>query len=56
MLFMVQAFLCYTVLSVYCILVFTYWERADLLALLCVMFSGVFVTFPSGVAHDCIDS
>ena len=56
MLFMAQVFLCYTVLSVSCILVFTYWERNDLLALLCVMISGVFVTFPSGVALDCIDS
>ena len=27
----------------YCV---TCWERADLLALLCVMFSCVFVTFP----------
>ena len=26
-----------------------YWERADQLALLCVMFSCVFVTFPYGV-------
>ena len=56
MLFMVPVFLCYTVLSVSCILVFTYWEMADLLALLCVMFSVVFVTFPPGVALDCIDS
>ena len=34
-------------------------ERADLLALLCVMFSCVFVTFPYGVlgkVFDCIDS
>ena len=26
----------------------TFWERTDLLALLCVMFSCVFVTFPYG--------
>ena len=25
------------------------WERADLLALLCVVFSCIFVTFPYGV-------
>ena len=31
----------YTVLSVPCSLVITYWERADLLALLCVMFPRV---------------
>ena len=36
-------------LSVPCSLVITEWERADLLALLCVMFSCVFVTFPYGV-------
>ena len=35
--------------SVYCILVVTFWERADLLALLYVMFYCVFVTFPCGV-------
>ena len=27
-------------------------ERADLLALLCVVFSGVFVTFPYGVSDQ----
>ena len=35
------------------------WEKADLLALLCVMFSCVFVTFPISVPghiFDCIDS
>ena len=37
------------------------WEVADLLALLCVMFSCVFCHFPircpgSGVVLDCIDS
>ena len=37
------------VMSVSCSLVVTYWERADLLALLYMMFSCVFVTFPYGV-------
>ena len=32
---------CHAVLSVPCSLVITCWERADLLALLCVMFSYV---------------
>ena len=53
-------FVCHTVLSVPCTPVVTCWERADLLVLLYVMFSCVFV-FPiwylrSGVAFDCIDS
>ena len=46
-----------------CSLVVTCWERANLLALMFVMFSCVFVTFPcgvlqcrSGVALDSIDS
>ena len=38
-----------SVMSVYCNLVVTCWERADLLALLCVTFSCAFVTFPYGV-------
>ena len=38
------------VLSVRCSLVITCWERADLLALLCVIFPCVFVTFPYGVS------
>ena len=42
-------FVCHHVLFVPCSLVVTCWERADLLALLCVMFSCVFVTFPCGV-------
>ena len=42
---MFRVCLCYTVLSVPCSLVITCWERADLLAHLCVMFSCVFVTF-----------
>ena len=37
------------VLPVPCICVVICWEKADLLALLCVMFSCVFVTFPYGV-------
>ena len=39
----------HTVLSITCGLLVTYWERADLLALLYVNFSCVFVTFPYGV-------
>ena len=41
--------LLYAVLSVPCSLVITGWERADLLTLLCVVCSYVFVTFPYGV-------
>ena len=40
---------CFTVLSILCSIAVTYWERADLLALLYVMFSCVYVTFPYGV-------
>ena len=40
---------CDAVLSVPCHLVAARWERADLLALLYVMFSCVFVTLPYGV-------
>ena len=39
----------FTDLSVPCSLVVTCWEKADLLALLYVMFSCVLVTFPYGV-------
>ena len=39
----------YTVMSVPWTFVITCWERADLLALLCVMFPRVFVTFSYGV-------
>ena len=35
---MLHICLCYTVLSVLCSLVVTCWERADLLALLCIVF------------------
>ena len=44
------------VLSVHCSLEVICWERANILALLCVMFFCVFVTFPCGVLLDCIDS
>ena len=40
---------CHAFLSVHCSLVVTCWERANLLALLYVMLSCVFVTFPCGV-------
>ena len=40
---------CHAGMSVHCSLVVTYWERADILVLLYVMFSCVFVTFPCGV-------
>ena len=40
---------CHAFLSVHCSLVVTCWGRANLLALLCVMFSCVFVTYPCGV-------
>ena len=46
---MLHVCLYYTVLSVPCILVITCWKRADLLALLCVMFPWDFVTFSYGV-------
>ena len=40
---------CHAVLSVHCSLVVTCWERANLLALFCVMFSCVSAAFPRGV-------
>ena len=40
---------CHAFLSDHCSLVVTCWERANLLALLCVVFYCVFVTFPCGV-------
>ena len=50
---MFHACLCYAVLPVHCSLVATCLERADLLALLlallCVVYSCVFVTFPYGM-------
>ena len=39
----------YAFLSVSCSHVVTCWERADLLALWCVVFSCVVVTFPYGI-------
>ena len=45
---------CRVFLSVHCSLVVTCWERAGLLALLCVMFYCVFVTFPCcGLGQVC---
>ena len=49
LLFMFHVCLCYSVLSVPCSHMITCWRRADLLALLCIMFSCVFVTFLCGV-------
>ena len=49
LLFMIHVCLWYAVLSISCSLVITCWERADFLALLCIVFSCVFVTFPYGV-------
>ena len=40
---------CHVFLSVNCSLVVTYWERADLLAVLYVMFYCGFVAFPGGI-------
>ena len=40
---------CHAFLSVHCSLVVAFWERAYLLALLCVMFYCVFVIYPCGV-------
>ena len=40
---------CHAFLSVHSSIVVTFWERANLLALLYVMFSCVFITFPCGV-------
>ena len=39
----------HVLLSVHCSLAVTCWERADVLALLYVMFYCIFVTFPCGV-------
>ena len=50
LLFMFHACLYYTVLSVPCSLVISCLERADLLALLSVMFSCVLFTFPFSVS------
>ena len=45
LLFMFHVCLYYTVLSVPCSLMITSWKRADLLALLCVMFPCVLSLF-----------
>ena len=50
LLFTFHVCLYYAVLSIPCSFVITCCERADLLALVCVMFSHVFVTFPYGVS------
>ena len=47
LLFMVRV--CHLDLSVHCSLEVTCWEKADLLALLYVMFSRVLVTYPCGL-------
>ena len=49
LLFVFRVCLCYTFLSVSCGPVVTCLEIYDLLALLCVMFTCVFITFPNGV-------
>ena len=48
LIFVFHVCICYAVLSVPCSLVITCCERDDLLALLCVIFSCVFFTFPYG--------
>ena len=48
-LLLVMVRVCHVVLSVHRSLVVTCWERANLLTLLYVMFSCVFVPFPCGV-------
>ena len=58
---MLHVCLYYTVSSAPCSFVIICWERADLLALLCVMFPCIFVTFSLwflklGVVLDCINS
>ena len=49
LLFMFHVYLCNDALSVPCSLVITCWDRADLLALLYVVFSCISVTYPYGV-------
>ena len=43
---------CYAVLAVSCSLVVTCWKRVDLLALLYVAFSCIFVTFQYGFPYE----
>ena len=50
LLFMFHVCHCYAVLSVPCSLENTWCERDDPLALLCVAFSCIFVSFPYGVS------
>ena len=54
--FMFHICLCYAVLSVRCNIVITYWERADLLNLLFVLFACIYGCPGSGMELDCIDS
>ena len=49
LLFVLSVCLCYTILSVPCNIVITCWKRADFWALLCVVFSCAFDSFPFGV-------
>ena len=51
LLFMFHVYLYYTVLCVPCSLVITCWERADLSAILCVMFPRIWC-IGSGVVLD----
>ena len=44
-----MSYVCRAFAPVHYCLVVTCWERADLLALLCVMFNCVFVTFPCDI-------
>ena len=55
---MLHVYLCYAVLSVPYSLVVTCWERADLLVLLCVVFTCHFPIWfsESGVVLDCKDA
>ena len=52
LLFVFRVCLCHS--GLYVSFVVTCWERIDLLAFLCMMFSYVFITFPYGVlGHVC---
>ena len=46
-------FVCYAVVSFPCSFEIICWERADVLTVLCVMLSSVFVTFPCAVRPGC---
>ena len=56
LIFMFHFYLCNAVLSVPDSLVVICWEKADILAPLCVVFIRVFVTFPIDVGVRCIHS